>query len=61
MPSGMSDHARVHLAVALELSDEEPIRGAIDDGIRPPAEFRGWLELMSALEAARARSGLGGT
>lgn len=49
----MAEHPPVYLTVALE-PGEEPIRGTIDDGIRPRVEFSGWLELMSALETACA-------
>ena len=46
---------RVHLDVALELGGET-IRGTLSDGVSPPLEFSGWLELMSAFEVARSEA-----
>lgn len=43
--------ARVHLHVALE-GDHEPIRGTLTDSDGTRHDFTGWLELMSALDAA---------
>lgn len=51
----MNDDARVHLEVALEV-DGHSIRGTVADGVSPPHEFSGWLELMSAFEIARAKA-----
>jgi hypothetical protein len=49
------DDGRVRLSVVLE-HPGDPIRGTLDDGLVSVA-FRGWLELMSAFDTARARAG----
>ena len=51
----MDADGRVHLDVALEVAGEA-IRGTVGDGVRPPVEFTGWLELMSVFELARANA-----
>jgi hypothetical protein len=47
--------ARVNLHVALE-RDHEPIRGTLTGSDGTPHDFTGWLELMSALDAAHDRA-----
>jgi glutathione S-transferase len=48
----------LQLDVALERG-AEPIRGTVCDGVLPPREFAGWLELMSVFDAARAQAAAG--
>jgi len=52
----MADDTRVHLHVALERDGDETIRGTVADGAGAARAFTGWLELMSAFDAARARA-----
>jgi hypothetical protein len=47
------DGKRVSLTLELELADG-PIAGSLREGPAPPRPFLGWLQLISALEAARA-------
>jgi hypothetical protein len=43
-----------HVEVRLELDPEgDPVRGVFHDGRGNAREFYGWLQLMSAIEAAR--------
>jgi hypothetical protein len=49
------DDQLLHLEVAVEQASE-PIHGMLDDGIGTTIEFTGWLELMSAVDTARARA-----
>jgi glutathione S-transferase len=55
----MADTSLVlQLDVALELG-AEPIRGTVCDGVLPPREFAGWLELMSVFDGARTQAAAG--
>jgi glutathione S-transferase len=54
----VADAPTLRLDVALELG-AEPIRGTVHDGLLPARTFAGWLELMSALDAARAQAAAG--
>jgi glutathione S-transferase len=47
----------LRLGVALQL-DADPIRGTVSDATGSAREFAGWLELMAAFDAARARADL---
>ena len=51
----MAEGARVRLEVMLECGRDR-ISGTVDDHEGEPVQFGGWLELMSALDAACARA-----
>jgi hypothetical protein len=46
---------RVRMIIKLDVASE-PISGVLEAGCGAVVEFAGWLELMSALERARART-----
>jgi glutathione S-transferase len=54
----VAESRTLQLDVALE-PGADPIRGTVRDGILPAREFAGWLELMSAFDAARALAAAG--
>ena len=44
-----------HIEVRLEIEiDSQPIAGAVQVGDGAPREFRSWLDLIAALDEARA-------
>ncbi len=51
----MAERRTLRLDVALE-PGADPIRGTVSNCALPAREFTGWLELMSALDGARART-----
>jgi hypothetical protein len=51
----MADATDVHLDVRLELGGDT-ITGTVDDGAGPAVKSTGWLDLMSAFDAASARA-----
>ncbi len=51
----MADDTRLHLDVALEPGGDT-IHGSVRDRAGTAVEFTGWLELMSAFDAACARA-----
>jgi hypothetical protein len=44
-----------HLQLAIEL-DSDPITGSVSDGGQSAQPFTGWIELVAAIETARAAS-----
>jgi hypothetical protein len=46
------DPDRAHLELAIEL-DSDPISGSVADEHGEPRRFRGWIELVAAIEDAR--------
>jgi hypothetical protein len=51
------ERARAHLELAIEV-DSDPISGSVSNGNRHSQPFHGWIELVSAIEAARSSAGL---
>ena len=49
--SGLDTRVVVHLDIAV---DTDPIEGSLTVGDGAPRDFRTWLELISALDQARA-------
>lgn len=54
----MAEGRTRRLDVAIELG-ADPIRGTVFHRVLPAREFTGWLELMSALDGARAQTAAG--
>jgi hypothetical protein len=47
------ERATTHLAVAIDV-DSDPITGFVSDGMHGSQPFRGWVELVAAIEAVRS-------
>ena len=47
------ERATTHLELAIEV-DSDPISGSVSNGNRQSQPFIGWIELVSAIEAARS-------
>jgi hypothetical protein len=54
------ERATAHLELAIEV-DSDPISGSVSNGNRQSQPFTGWIELVSAIEAARRSVALVGT
>lgn len=46
------------LAIQVEVEpDSDPIKGVVSDGTGEVRDFRGWVQLMAAIDAARSIEG----